>query len=102
MGNKYYPEMTWKLFIVNAPVVFAGIWKFVSIFMDKKTVANTTISSGSNIKKLLNFIDEDKLHVSLGGTCEEPLKENSGPWKEDWDKSFANGSFFAKDKSLWK
>ena len=75
IGNRNYPEMTKKIFFVNAPYLFTGVWKFISIFMDKRTVKKASISSGPNTKELLEYIDKSNLPKCLGGDCELPLGE---------------------------
>ena len=37
VGSDYYPEIMGNLFVVNAPMVFSGIWAIVKGFMDEKT-----------------------------------------------------------------
>jgi len=37
IGSDYYPEIMGNLFVVNAPMLFSGIWAVVKGFLDEKT-----------------------------------------------------------------
>ena len=37
MAQNYYPEMLGRMFIINAPVLFTGIWAIVKMWLDDKT-----------------------------------------------------------------
>ena len=37
VGSDYYPEVMGNMFIVNAPMLFSGIWAVVKGFLDEKT-----------------------------------------------------------------
>lgn len=37
IGQEYYPEIMGNMYIVNAPLIFSGIWALVKGFLDEKT-----------------------------------------------------------------
>ena len=37
MAQNYYPEMLGRMFIINAPFLFTGIWAIVKMWLDDKT-----------------------------------------------------------------
>lgn len=37
MAQNYYPEILGNMFIINAPMLFAGIWAIVKMWIDEKT-----------------------------------------------------------------
>jgi len=41
VGSDYYPEIMGNLFVINAPMLFSGIWAVVKGFLDEKTRGNT-------------------------------------------------------------
>lgn len=45
--------------IVNAPMVFTGVWAIVKAWLDEKTRAKIKIIGGGYTKKLLEYVDED-------------------------------------------
>lgn len=53
-----YPENLGKSHICNAPMLFAGVWKIVSKFLDEKTVAKVNIHRYGSAE-LLEEIEED-------------------------------------------
>lgn len=68
--------------IVNAPVVFRGVWATVKPWIDEKTRAKIKIRGSNYQKYLLDLVDEDQLIDFLGGKNCVPLHENHGVWKE--------------------
>ncbi|TPX57783.1 hypothetical protein PhCBS80983_g03595 [Powellomyces hirtus] len=85
IAQNYYPEMLGKMYIINAPMLFTGVWSIVKGFLDEVTVSKINIL-GSNYKsKLLETIDESSLPKIYGGTCECPggcAHADVGPWND--------------------
>ena len=46
VGTNYYPESLWKMFLINAPAIFRGIWKIVSPWIDPITRKKIFILGG--------------------------------------------------------
>ena len=67
VGSDYYPEIMGQLFIVNAPMLFTGVWAVVKGFIDEKTRKKITILGGKFQKDLLELVDENNLPDFLGG-----------------------------------
>ncbi len=68
-----YPETIGKIFILNGGYFFKGIWNVVKIWIDPVTRKKISICTGSGKKELLEDIDEDQLHIDLGGKFEGSL-----------------------------
>ena len=68
------------MFIVNAPMLFSGIWSGIKIFLDPNTQKKIKILSTNYKKELIEYIDEDKLPNFLGGNAECDLSQNLGVW----------------------
>ncbi len=98
----YYPEIMGKMYIVNAGYFFSGIWAIVKPWLDPVVQKKIFIESGSGKKNLFKDIDEDMLHVSLGGKFDKPIQENHGPWKEILDKSYVTKKTHHPDQALIK
>lgn len=78
MGNMY---------IVNAPMLFTGVWAVVKGFLDEKTRSKIKIMGGTFKKELLELVESENLPEFLGGTCKcEGLggcnNSDAGPWQE--------------------
>mmetsp|Transcript_90097 Transcript_90097/g.124377 ORF Transcript_90097/g.124377 Transcript_90097/m.124377 type:complete len:112 (-) Transcript_90097:134-469(-) len=77
-----------NLFVINAPMLFSGIWAVVKGFLDERTRNKIKILGGSYLKTLLEFVNEEDLPAFIGGTCtcEEYggncLTSNRGPWND--------------------
>lgn len=78
------------MYIVNAPMMFTGIWAMIKIWLDEKTKNKITILGSSYKEELLKHIDIDNLPDFLGGNskCEnnDVLSLNIGPWNPDGTK----------------
>uniref|UniRef100_H3H399 CRAL-TRIO domain-containing protein n=1 Tax=Phytophthora ramorum TaxID=164328 RepID=H3H399_PHYRM len=68
--QRYYPQRSFKIFIVNVPSWFGMAWKGVKPLLNETTRAKTNILTESETAAaLLEFIDADNLPVEYGGTC---------------------------------
>ena len=47
IGGKYYPETVWKIYLVNAPIVFRAVWAVVRQLLHPVTVAKVSILGSS-------------------------------------------------------
>lgn len=65
----YYPEILGCMYIVNAPMLFTGIWAVVKGFLDEKTRNKIYIKGGKYSTDLLEIIDAENLPDFLGGKC---------------------------------
>lgn len=98
IAQDYYPEMMAKMFIINTGFTFKALWSLAKPFLDKKTKEKISIL-GSDYKKELNqWIDDDQLPVSLGGTNPKKLGEHCGPWAEKLERSIKEKTLFLEDK----
>lgn len=87
VGSDYYPEIMGATLIVNAPMVFSGVWAIVKGFIDEKTRKKFKIVGSSYRTTMLEFIDEHNIPSFLGGKCECAehggcMKSNEGPWND--------------------
>jgi hypothetical protein len=87
IGQDYYPEIMGQMYIVNAPMLFTGIWAIVKSFLDEKTRKKITIKGGTFHKEILELVEEQNLPDFLGGSCKcEELggcmQSNAGPWND--------------------
>ena len=85
------------MFIVNAPMLFSGIWSMIKIWLDEKTRNKITIIGSSYKEELLKFVNSIIIVISkvaienlpdfLGGNCKceggNCLGSNIGPWNPD-------------------
>jgi len=81
-----YPEILYKMYIVNAPWIFSSLWSAISNFLDANTVAKISILKDNGFSKLQEQIDVADIPKFLGGQCPSgnwPEKQ-PGPWN-DWE-----------------
>jgi len=57
IGQDYYPEIMGAMFIVNAPMLFTGVWAIVKGFLDERTRNKIHIKGGKYEKELLEVVD---------------------------------------------
>jgi hypothetical protein len=84
IGSDFYPEIMGQTFIVNAPMLFSGVWVIIKGFLDEKTRKKITIKGSSYQKDLLELVDENNLPDFLGGKCKSfgAHKDGVGPWND--------------------
>ena len=83
MASDYYPETMGNTFIINAPLIFSGVWAVIKGFLDEKSRTKIKILGTSYQEELLQLCDKEALPTYLGGTCECPegcLTRQPGPW----------------------
>jgi len=56
ISQDYFPETMAKMFILNAPFWFRGVWYIIKQFLDSKTVAKISILGESYNKELQAFV----------------------------------------------
>ena len=69
VSQDYYPERLGKLYVINAPWGFSGVFSVVKRFLDPVTVAKIHVLGGSYQKELLAQIPAENLPTEFGGKC---------------------------------
>ena len=80
-----YPELSGKMFIVNAPFMFKAVWNVLQSFMDARTREKITMCGSNYRSTLLEFVNEEDLPDFLGGSCSCPggcCHSRVGPWRD--------------------
>ncbi|KAJ3132817.1 cytosolic factor, phosphatidylinositol/phosphatidylcholine transfer protein, partial [Physocladia obscura] len=86
VAQDYYPEMLGKMYVINAPMLFTGVWTLVKPMLDEATVNKIVILGSNYLPSLLETIDTESVPRFLGGTCSDCPEgcEHSdiGPWND--------------------
>jgi hypothetical protein len=85
IAQNYYPETLGRMFIINAPLLFKGVWAMVKPMLDENTVAKISVLSSHYEKELLEDIDPQSLPAFYGGKCDCPggcESSDVGPWND--------------------
>ncbi|KAJ3126284.1 cytosolic factor, phosphatidylinositol/phosphatidylcholine transfer protein [Physocladia obscura] len=91
IAQNYYPETLGRMFIINSPVVFQGIWAVIKGMLDENTVAKISILGTSYQRELLETIDAENLPVEYGGKCNCAMgcrHSDVGPWNDGTVKGY--------------
>jgi len=90
MSQNYYPERLGKLYVINAPWGFSGVWSVIKGWLDPVTVNKIHILGSSYQKELLEQIPAENLPKTFGGKCECEggcMFSDMGPWQEkEWSR----------------
>lgn len=89
ISQNYYPERLGKMYIINAPWGFSGVFSVVKKFLDPVTSAKIHVLGSGYQTELLAQIPAENLPKSLGGQCECEKGcqlSDAGPW---WDPQWA-------------
>ena len=79
---EHYPELLGKLFIINAPFIFTGVWAIVKSWLDEKTRKKIVMVGKDYLKYMLEYVDEDQIPLYLGGTNQADFIDDFGPWND--------------------
>ncbi|WOL11355.1 phosphatidylinositol/phosphatidylcholine transfer protein SFH9-like [Canna indica] len=82
-----YPEILYKLFIVNAGSGFRLLWNTIKGLIDPRTSAKIVVLGDTYQNTLLEIIEMSQLPDFLGGSCKCSsaggcLGSNKGPWND--------------------
>ena len=56
VAQENYPEILGKMFIINAPMLFSGVWAVIKPWIDEKTRNKITIIGSGFKEKLLEIV----------------------------------------------
>ncbi|TKA22360.1 Sec14 cytosolic factor [Salinomyces thailandicus] len=91
ISQNYYPERLGKLYIINAPWGFSGVFAVVKRFLDPVTVAKIHVLGSGYKSELLGQVPKENLPKELGGECECKggcQLSDAGPWQDpQWAKT---------------
>ncbi|KAF2641442.1 SEC14 cytosolic factor [Massarina eburnea CBS 473.64] len=96
ISQNYYPERLGKLYVINAPWGFAGVFSIVKKFLDPVTVSKIHVLGSGYEKELLAQVPSENLPKQFGGKCECPggcQLSDAGPWE---DPAFTKAPKWAK------
>ena len=85
ISQNYYPERLGRLYIINAPWGFSGVFSVVKRFLDPVTVQKIHVLGSSYQTELLGQVPKENLPKQFGGTCSCPGGcefSDEGPWQD--------------------
>jgi len=96
ISQNYYPERLGKMYVINAPWGFSGVFSIVKKFLDPVTSAKIHVLGSGYQKELLAQVPAENLPKAFGGSCECEKGcqlSDAGPW---WDPQWAREPKWAK------
>ena len=99
ISQNYYPERLGKLYIINAPWGFSGIFSVVKGYLDPVTVSKIHVLGSGYQKELLAQVPKENLPEVVGGSCNCPggcQLSDVGPWR---DPQYARPAWWEKEPS---
>ena len=76
-----YPEMVQRIVVINAPLAFTVVWRFISPLLDKRVREKIVVCGKDYLPTLLELMRHEDIPSFLGGgdeTCD--LLNERGPW----------------------
>ena len=93
VSQNYYPERLGKLYLINAPWGFSGVFSVVKKFLDPVTVNKIHVLGGGYKSELLAQIPKENLPKEFGGECNCTggcALSDEGPWQDaEWTRPAA-------------
>ena len=90
ISQNYYPERLGKLYLINAPWGFSGVFSVIKGFLDPVTVSKIHVLGSGYQSELLAQIPKENLPTEFGGSCKCDggcQLSDMGPWQEkEWAK----------------
>lgn len=84
LGQNYYPEIMWQMYVINTPMLFKAAWLVIKPFLNEKSRNRIKLLGGKYHKELFQIVDPDNLPKEVGGncTCEGStcFQASPGPW----------------------
>lgn len=78
--QNYHPERLGQLLVVNAPMMFKGLWSVISPWLEARTKRKIQVlSAGSTPASLCALIPRENLIRQLGGESKWDPLLNQGP-----------------------
>jgi len=62
IGSHYFPEQMWKIYLINTPIIFRGMWAIIKLWLHPVTVAKVNIVG--NEKAAVKKMTEDGIPLS--------------------------------------
>ncbi|KAJ3084920.1 hypothetical protein HK102_000514, partial [Quaeritorhiza haematococci] len=69
VDQAHYPERLRRLFVINAPGIFASAFSIIKRWLDERVIDKIHILGGDYQEVLKRYIPEENLPEYLGGTC---------------------------------
>mmetsp|Transcript_17866 Transcript_17866/g.32978 ORF Transcript_17866/g.32978 Transcript_17866/m.32978 type:complete len:912 (+) Transcript_17866:61-2796(+) len=76
LSGEHYPERAHRIYIVNAPRFFTGIWSMIKPMLDEATKKKIGLYRSNYKDALLEDIDAEQLPEKYGGLNPEPLGQS--------------------------
>lgn len=86
LGENYYPEIMWQMYVINTPLMFKAAWAAIKPFINEKSRKKIKILGTKYQKDLFQIVDPDNLPAAIGGNCTWEDKGGNcfiaspGPW----------------------
>jgi len=82
-----FPEMLYRMFIINAPAMFSMAWSIIKRFLDPKTRDKISILGSDRqayLAAITEYVPLERLPTFIGGThpAKDWPKVQPGPWQE--------------------
>ena len=90
---KNYPDISSKVFIINAGVLVKALFSFFSYFLEKRVLDRVKVYNKGYMEELTKYVDKKDLPMCIGGENETEPKDYINFWDEQERQSI-------KDKRL--
>lgn len=99
LGQNYYPEIMWNMYVINAPFMFKVAYAMIKPFLDENAKKRIKLLGTKYQKELFKIVDPDNLPEEIGGncTCEDRggncFRVLPGPWDDYPGDEFGEAAY---------
>ncbi len=91
ISQNYYPERLGKMYLINAPWGFSGVFGVIKGFLDPVTAQKIHVLGSGYQSELLGQVPKENLPKMFGGSCDcdgSCALSDAGPWQDpQWTKT---------------
>ena len=80
MLEEEFPDLLYRVLIINTPFIFPAIWSFLKPFLSSKQKERTIVFGRNWKEEICKYVDKNTLPVHYGGKC---VGKNGSPRCED-------------------
>lgn len=98
INQKYYPDLTYKCFVINSGYTFKILWNIAKLLIDKITKECSVIINGNGFKEISEFIDVENIPKIFGGKSSDEIFQGFCLFRKELERSKEENYWYLRDE----